>query len=234
MTPARPATEAGATGNTGNTVDSGVTGVTGVTGATEVATPPRRPGRPRDARADQVILDAAAQVLAEQGPAGFTIDAVAARASCGKATIYRRWRSRAELLLETAELAAVEVSFPDTGSVREDLVTLLGGLARKMRDTAAGQLLPAVLAEAAVNPEMRETFAQFAHERRSRCYNVIVRGMERGQLRPDIDPDVVTDMLGGPIFMRVLFGHLPIDDGLVERAVDTVLEDLRAEGTSSP
>jgi AcrR family transcriptional regulator len=195
---------------------------------------PRRPGRPRDARADEVILEAAAQVLAEQGPAGFTIDAVATRAGCGKATIYRRWPSRSELMLETAELAAVEVPFPDTGSVRDDMVTLLGGLARKMRDSPAGQLLPAVLAEAAVNPEMRETFARFAHERRSRCYNVIVRGMERGELRADFDPDVVTDMLAGSVFMRVLFGHLPIDDGLVERVVDVALRGLTAKDPSSP
>jgi AcrR family transcriptional regulator len=189
--------------------------------------PARRPGRPRDARADEVILGAAAEVLAEQGPGGFTVDAVAARAGCGKATIYRRWPSRSELMLETAELAAVEVPTPDTGSVREDLVILLGGLAGKMRDTSAGQLLPAVLAEAAVNPEMRESFAKFAHERRSRCYNVVVRGMERGELRADVDADVVTDLLAGTIFQRVLFHHLPIDDKLAERTVDTVLDGVR-------
>jgi AcrR family transcriptional regulator len=187
---------------------------------------PRRPGRPRDARADEVILAAAAKVLAEQGPAGFTVDAVAAQAGCGKATIYRRWPSRSELLLETAELAAVEVPTPDTGSVREDLTVLLGGLAGKMRGTSAARLLPAVLAEAAVNPEMRETFARFAHERRSRCYNVVVRGIERGELRADTDADVVTDMLAGPIFQRVLFNHLPIDDGLVERTLHSILDGV--------
>jgi AcrR family transcriptional regulator len=194
------------------------------------ATPcaPRRPGRPRDARADAAILDAAAQVLAEQGPGGFSVDAVAARAGCGKATIYRRWASRSELLLETVELSAVDVPTPDTGSVREDLIILLGGLAGKMRGTVA-QLLPAVLAEAAVNPEMGETFRQLAGERRARCYNVVVRGMERGELRSDIDADVVTDMLAGPIFQRVLFRHLPVDDTLVERIVDTVLDGVRRQ-----
>jgi AcrR family transcriptional regulator len=165
-------------------------------------------------------------VLAEQGPAGFSVDAVAARAGCGKATIYRRWASRSELMLETAELAAVEVPTPDTGSVREDLIILLGGLAGKMRGRVA-QLLPAVLAEAAVNPEMGETFSRFARERRARCYNIVVRGMERGELRADFDADVATDMLAGPVFQRVLFHHLPLDDMLVERIVDTILDGLR-------
>lgn len=219
VTPAEPAPVTAA----GTKAGSGRVGPTVV--AAE-AVMPRRPGRPRDARADEVILDAAAKVLAEQGLAGFTVDAVAAQAGCGKATIYRRWASRSELLLETAELAAVEVPAPDTGSVREDLVVLLGGLAGKMRGTSAAQLLPAVLAEAAVNPEMRETFARFAHERRSRCYNVVVRGIERGELRADTDADVVTDMLAGPIFLRVLFNHLPIDDGLVERVLDSVLDGV--------
>jgi AcrR family transcriptional regulator len=191
------------------------------------AVAPRRPGRPRDARADEVILDAAAKILAEQGLAGFSVDAIAALAGCGKATIYRRWASRSELLLETAELAAVDLPVPDTGTVREDLLVLLGGLATKMRDTQVGQLLAAVLAEAAVNPELQETFARMAHERRARCYGVIVRGMERGELRTDFDPEVATDLMAGPIFERVLFRHLPIDDGLVQRTVDIVLDGLR-------
>jgi AcrR family transcriptional regulator len=187
----------------------------------------RRRGRPRDAGADDVILEAAAQVLAEQGLAGFTVDAIAARAGCGKATIYRRWPSRSELLLATAHCTAVEVPEPDTGSLRDDLLILLGSLATKMCDTIAGQALPAVVAEAAVNPEMRETFAQFILERRSRACRVIRRGIDRGELR-DVDVDLVADLLAGPLFQRILFHHLPIDGQLVERTIDAVLEGVVA------
>jgi AcrR family transcriptional regulator len=197
-----------------------------VTAAPPLAAGARRPGRPRDARADTAILAAAGEVLAEQGLPGFTVDAVAARAGVAKATIYRRWPSRSELLLETAVMAAVEVPDPDTGSLREDLVTLLQGLAHKMRDTLAGQILPAVVAEAAVNPEMKDAFAVHVCDRRERVLRAIRRGMDRGELRDDVDPSFVADLLGGPIFMRVLMIDAPIDDALVETTVDAVLYGL--------
>jgi AcrR family transcriptional regulator len=186
----------------------------------------RRPGRPRDARVDDVIREAAAEVLAEHGAAGFSIDAVAARAGVGKATIYRRWPSRAELLLDTAHFAVADVPDPDTGSVREDLVLITSGLLGKMRDTAAGQLMPAVMAEAAVNEEMRDTLARFVAQRRERAVHAVQRGIDRGELRPDIDPHLVVDLVAGPVFLRRMLTSMPMEDGLAERAVDAVLEGI--------
>lgn len=186
----------------------------------------RRPGRPRDARADTAILSAAGEVLAEQGLPGFTVDAVAARAGVAKATIYRRWPSRSELLIETSHMAAAEVPDPDTGSLREDLLVLLRGLAHKMRDTTAGQLLAPVIAEAAVNPEMDEAFTRHVCDRRERVLEAIRRGMRRGEMRDDVDPVFVADLLGGPIFLRVLMIKAPIDDTLVTDTVDAVLHGL--------
>lgn len=191
------------------------------------AGPVRRPGRPRDARADETILEAAAAVLAEQGPAGFTVDAVAARAGCGKATIYRRWPSRAHLLLDTTNLATVQMVDPDTGSVRDDLVALVKYLTVKMRDTSMGPLTAATIAEAAVNPETRETYAGFVAERRKISHLVLTRGIERGELRPDIDVDLVIDLVAGPVFNRVFMTQLPLDDALLEAAVDTVLRGIQ-------
>ena len=111
---------------------------------------------------------ASVEVLAEKGPAGFTVDAVAARAGCGKATIYRRWPSRANLLLDTAHRMGLEPALVDTGSLRDDLVQIMTQLGTKLRDTAAGRILPGVIAEAAVNPEMREVLGRFIRDRRSR------------------------------------------------------------------
>lgn len=196
--------------------------------ATSPGTPgTRRPGRPRDARADEVIIAAAAEVLAEQGPAGFTVDAVAARAGCGKATIYRRWPSRAALLIETACLATPEVEMPDTGSVRDDLVALTTGLLRKMRDTSAGRMLPAVVAEIAVNDDMRRTFTAFITERRQRSFTAVARAIERGELPADVDAELLVDMVCAPIFSRLLLTGTPLDDDLAERTVDIVLAGLR-------
>jgi AcrR family transcriptional regulator len=189
----------------------------------------RRPGRPRDARADEAILDAALDVLAEVGPAGFTVDEVAARAGCGKATIYRRWRSRGALLLDTGHhRLGLRVTDPDTGSGRDDLVTMLGELARKMRDTPAGKVMPAVVAEAAVNPEMRQVLAAFVHDRRKPAFNAISRAVARGELPEETDIELVLDLLGGLVYFRVMLADNPPDDAVVATVVDTVLGGIRS------
>lgn len=167
-------------------------------------------------------------MLAEQGPAGFTVDAVAARSGCGKATIYRRWPSRAHLMLDTTNLATVMLADPDTGSVRDDLVALGQYLTAKMRDTSMGPLTAATIAEAAVNPETREMYAGFVAERRKISKLVIARGIERGELRSDIDIDLVLDLVSGPVFNRVFMTQLPLDDEVLEAAVDTVLRGIQA------
>ena len=193
----------------------------------------RRPGRPRDARADEAILDAALEVLAEVGPAGFTVDQVAARAGCGKATVYRRWRSRGALLLDTGHhRLGLHVTDPDTGSVRDDLVTMLGELARKMRDTLAGKVMPAVVAEAAVNPEMREVLAAFVHDRRRPAFAAVRRGVARGELPEGTDVELVLDLLGGLVYFRVLIADNPPDDAAVATVVDTVLAGIRPAGAA--
>lgn len=175
-----------------------------------------------------MILAAAAEVLAEQGPAGFTVDAVAARCGCGKATIYRRWPSRAHLLLETTNLATVAMVDPDTGSVRDDMVALAKLLTSKMRDTSMGALTAATIAEAAVNPETRAVYAGFVAERRQISKLALARGIERGELRSDIDLDLVLDMVAGPVFNRVFMTQLPLTDAVIEAAVDLILRGIEA------
>ena len=187
----------------------------------------RRPGRPRDARADEAILEAAAAVLAECGPGRFTVDAVAARSGCGKATIYRRWPSRAHLLLETANLATVQLVDPDTGSTREDLVQMGLTLAAKMKDPLVGGLNAATIAEARVNSQTRESYARFIAERREIPLAVLRRGVGRGEIRDDVDLDIVLDMLSGPVFVRAFMSQMPVDADLMRRAADIVFDGIR-------
>lgn len=172
-------------------------------------------------------MRAAVDVLAEHGPGGFTVDEVAARAGCGKATVYRRWRSRAELLLETAHRLGIQLDDQDTGSLRDDLVALMRGLTTKLRDTAAGRIMPAIIAEAAVNPEMRTVLSRFMHERRRAGRVAVTRGIDRGELPEGIDPDVVLDLVGGPVFYRLLVSGEPVDDRLVETIVEAALAGVR-------
>jgi AcrR family transcriptional regulator len=183
----------------------------------------RRPGRPRDARADAAILDAAVSVLAEVGAAGFTVDAVAARAGCGKATIYRRWPSRTSLLLDTAHQMGLEPSAVDTGSVERDLVSLMTELGRKLRETETGRILPSVVAEAAVRPDMKAVLAEFVHDRRERPREVVRRAIQRGELPADIDVELLLDLLGGTVIYRELIACRPTDEAFVARLVAAVL-----------
>lgn len=203
-----------------------------MTAPTDDAAPPveRRPGRPRDAAADAAILDAAVGVLAEQGSAGFTVDAVAARAGCGKATIYRRWPSRSALLLDTAHQMGLDPTPVDTGSLRGDLVSLLTELARKMRETEAGRILPSVVAEAALNPGMREVLSAWIHDRRLRPREIVVRAIERGELPADTEVDLLIDLTGGTVIYRELIAGERTEKADVERLVDAVLPGFVVRG----
>lgn len=193
----------------------------------------RRPGRPRDARTDATILEAAVDVLADKGPGGFTVDEVAARAGCGKATIYRRWRSRAALLLDTANHMGLEAPAVDTGSVRDDLVEMLTSLGTKMRDTASGRILPAVIAEASVHPEMREVLATFVSDRRATPLAMVNRAVARGELPPDTDVESLLDVLAGTVIYRELVAYAPTDEAWVTALVDRVLPGFGWSGRPS-
>jgi AcrR family transcriptional regulator len=188
--------------------------------------PERRPGRPRDVRAGAAIIDAAVEVLADKGPGGFTVDAVAARAGCGKATIYRRWPSRAALLLDTAHHMGLEPGDIDTGSLRDDLIAMLTELGTKMRDTASGRILPGVIAEASVQPEMRAVLAAFIDDRRERPRALLARGVERGELPAGTDLELLLDLLGGTVIYRELIACRPTDHAYNTRLVDQVLAGL--------
>jgi len=183
----------------------------------------RRPGRPRDARADEAIMDAAVAVLADRGPAGFTVDEVASRAGCGKATVYRRWPSRAALLFDTAHRLGLEPPVVDTGSLRGDVVAMLAALGHKMRATPAGRILPGVIAEASVDPDMRTLLAEFTEQRRSRPREILVRGIERGELPADVDVELMLDVLGGAVMYRELIAVHAVDDAYIGRLVDRIL-----------
>jgi AcrR family transcriptional regulator len=100
----------------------------------ETAAEPRRPGRPRSEQADQAIIDAALEVFAESGPHGLGIEQVAARAGVGKATIYRRWPGKEDLLLDAIGALHMPLPQPQGRSVRADLAALVEALCRESAD----------------------------------------------------------------------------------------------------
>lgn len=193
----------------------------------------RRPGRPRDARADEAILDAAAGVLAAGGPQGFTVDAVAAAAGVGKATIYRRWPTRADLVLATAGRLAFDLPPPAAGNLRDDLVSHLTHLADKMANTPSGRLLVAIIGEAAVNEEMRSRMRDFIRQRRALALGLLRDAQARGELPAEADVDDMLDLLGAPIFLRLLTGGPVADPAFIAWTVDTVLAGAGHEPAAS-
>jgi AcrR family transcriptional regulator len=207
--------------------------VTAVRGKrTSVGARPR--GRPRDEQAAEAILGAVVELLAEHGFSGLTVDAVAARAGVGKATIYRRWDTKEALVLAAISGRGAVPEPPDTGSLQGDLCALYGTIADDIQHEAAGRLLPALAAEAAVNPDMRTRLRAFVKDRRAPTKLVLRRGIDRGELPADTDLDLLIDLLVGPLFYRVVFTGQRITPKVVERSIDIVLRGVGARGEPSP
>ena len=156
------------------------------------------------------------------------MEAVAERAGVGKATIYRRWPTREDLLLAAGDCLTGCGPVPDTGSLRQDLVALVTHLVTVLTSTPAGALLPAMVEEASRNPELRSRFDAFVQDRRAPARQVVRRALARGELRAGLDEEVVVDLLSGPLFLRVLITGGRLEPELAGQIVDAVLDGVGA------
>jgi len=181
-------------------------------------------GRPREARADRAILDATLALMADRGVDDLRVDDVAERAGVGKATIYRRFRSKDELV--TAAVAALvgEIAVPDTGSTDADLLTLMREAVKVFAGTTAARAMPSLVAAMHRDPELARAIREgFLAGRRAALAEVLKRAIERGDLRHDLELELALDVLAGPLFYRLLVTGGPIDDALARGVVDLVL-----------
>ena len=184
----------------------------------------RPPGRPRSAEADEAILDATLELFADAGLEGLTVEGVAARAGVGKATVYRRYPGKLELVVASLKAAAdVESPLPDTGAVRGDLLELVDALIARLTGTAVGRAMPMLVAEAARVPELAAEHQKIVREKRGRVRAVVERAVARGDLRAGVDADLVVDTCVGPVFYRFLVTRAPLDDEFADALVDSVL-----------
>jgi AcrR family transcriptional regulator len=184
----------------------------------------RHRGRPRSGHLHRAILDATRELLVEGGFAGLRLEHVAARAGVGKATIYRRWSSKEALALELLmELAAPHIAVRETGDTRGELLAAVTNAMRALTDTPFGPVIRALLSQIAVNPSLGEPFrSSVVQARREEVARVIARGVTRGDLRPDVDIDVATELLVGPVYFRLMFGG-ELTQAFAERVVDALL-----------
>jgi AcrR family transcriptional regulator len=188
---------------------------------------PRRPGRPRSARADQAIIDAALSLFAESGPDGLCIEKVAARAGVGKATIYRRWAGKEDLLLDAMASLKAPLPQPAGQAVRADLVELIGVLCQDAADPRRAREFALLLGEGAKYPRLMARYVETVVEpRREVVRSVLRRGITTGELRADTDVDAALFMLIGAVLARGKFDPESIPPGYAERIVDELLAGL--------
>jgi AcrR family transcriptional regulator len=198
------------------------------------ASAPRTMGRPRDERADRAILTGTLELMAESGAHELRVDDVARRAGVGKATIYRRYRSKDELI--TAAIAGLvsEISVPDTGRTRADLLALMRGAVAVYSGSLEAAVMPSLVEAMSRDAELARLVREgFLVRRRAALQEVLERGIERGDLRRDLDVDLALDVLGGPLFYRLLITGGPIDAQLAEGVVELILAGF-APSTKSP
>jgi AcrR family transcriptional regulator len=186
--------------------------------------PARRPGRPRSEEAHGAILDATLQLLREVGYDALGMEAVAARAGVGKATVYRRWSTKEALAAEAIERLMRAIPVPDTGTVEGDLRKMMRDALGMYRDASTGALLSGFVAAMARSELIARTIRSgFVGVRREALRQVLERGVARGELRKGMDLDLALDLLGGPLFYRFLITGGPVDERLARGVVEAVL-----------
>jgi AcrR family transcriptional regulator len=189
----------------------------------------RRPGRPRSVEVDAAILDAALEEYGEHGYEGMSVDAVAARAGVSKATIYRRFDSKLELVTAAMyQTAEKRKPTPDTGSLLGDLRALLGQLAEMVGDQTLGCNIRMMVADGMRNAELAGVHEEFVQFRRRGTKVVLDRAITRGELQPGMDLDVAIDVLTGPLFYRHLVSHMKIDRAYTDAVIDAFLRAFGA------
>lgn len=182
------------------------------------------PGRRRSNQAHQAILQATFEVLEQVGYRAMTIEGIAARAGVGKKTIYRWWPSKAAVALETVTTYSNEQEqFPDTGSLGGDLLAYFEQAFPALQGKA-GTVLSGLTAEAQLDPEFAHQFQQaFIVPRKKALITLLQRGVQRGELEPDTNLDVLADLIYGAKWYRFLLYPAPLDAAFAKDIVELIL-----------
>jgi AcrR family transcriptional regulator len=200
---------------------------TAATGTVAQESEHRRPGRPRSEHADHAIMSAALDLFAESGPVGLCMEQVAARAGVGKATIYRRWPGKEDMLLDgLAELAA-PLPVPQGKSVRADLIALLDAMCKEAADPRRVRLSALLQGEGRQYPRLKARYLEtVVQPRREAIRAVLRRGVATGELRENTDIEAATYLLNGAMLASMHADH--VDSRYARRVVEELLRGLSA------
>jgi AcrR family transcriptional regulator len=186
-----------------------------------------RGGRPRDEAREQAILEAAIDLLAEVGYEAMTIEAVAVRAKSSKATIYRRWPGKAQLVAEAMRRRTEPAldDLPDTGSLRGDLLSLIQRMFASING-ADGGLICGLAVAVRSDPEFGRLLAVHTHDHKMRSVAEIVsRAVTRGEVPHGTDPELILEVAPGVALFHQMSGE-PLDAAFAEHLVDRILIPL--------
>ena len=181
-------------------------------------------------RTDAAILEATRELLIEQGVHRLTMEGVATRAGVAKTTIYRRYRSKHELALAVLlDMVEQVVAVEDAGNTRAELIAFVNGAVRVLGSTLMGRVMQGLVSDLATDPELSKAFReQVVAARLAEARRLVEKGIERGELKPGTDYELVHDLLFGPVYYRLLLSGAPLDKNLAERIVDSVLPAIAA------
>ena len=172
---------------------------------------------------------------AERGYAALSLENVARRAGVGKAAIYRRWRSKADMAgvsLSAVGIAITEVA--DTGSLQSDILALLFSIRRVLRHPVVRRILPDVHAEIARSPDLRPAIRPFQTARRQHIHLMVDRAIARGELAPPVDYEMVADLIAAPIYWRQIVTGGRADRRYVETLATVLFTSITAMRPGAP
>jgi AcrR family transcriptional regulator len=177
------------------------------------------------------VIQSTLALLKRVGFHELTIEAVAARAGVGKTTVYRWWSNKAELVVDCFVSAVEEeLRFPSAGPV---LVSIREQMRRwvPIFRSPLGQIVATVIGAGQSDPEILEAFrTHWVEPRRIEARRLLRLAMKDGEIRPDLDPDYILDLLYGPLYLRLLLRHAPLNEKFVNTVFDIVSPVLSATG----
>ncbi|WP_307620257.1 TetR/AcrR family transcriptional regulator [Streptomyces sp. V3I7] len=193
-------------------------------------------GRPRSETVERAILEGVMKLLEEGVPlAELSIERIARTAGVGKATIYRRWSGKEELFCDVLRAAEPPDPVLPGTSVRDDLVVILDAMRERGLLNRSSMMMHNVYAQMKSSPKLWAAYeATVIAPRRQLGYDVLRRGLSRGELRDDLDIDLINDIVVGPMIVRAFMRpDAGLPEGLAEQIVDTVLDGLRPRAATA-
>lgn len=173
-------------------------------------------------------MQATAELLFAEGVTNTRMTDVAARAGVHETSIYRRWGTRANLIAEAlSSQMDADLPLPDTGSTREDLIVFFTALAQFLATPMGRSIMGLGLTAPDEEAVLESARDQFWTIRLTRSSILVSRGIDRHEVRSDIDPELVLEALGGPLNLHVLLRNRPADHDYVSRLVDLTLDGAR-------